>query len=109
MKLREDKIAQGLTEIHEYLQGKRNDLRVTEIIDELDVKRIRNRVNLTQEEFAEKFGFPVSTIRNWEQGRRQPEGAARTLLKMISCKPDLVYQIMQENPMSERVEPSTPA
>ncbi|MBF0182153.1 MAG: helix-turn-helix domain-containing protein [Magnetococcales bacterium] len=98
-RIREDKFAQGLAEIDEYLRGKEQNLRVTKIPGDIDVKMIRHRVNLTQEEFSSKFGFPVSTLRNWEQGRRKPEGAARILLKIIATKPDMVHQILNEAPI----------
>jgi putative transcriptional regulator len=46
----------------------------------LDIKRIREKYNLTQEKFAALLGISVRTLRNWEQGRRTPEGPAKILL-----------------------------
>jgi DNA-binding transcriptional regulator YiaG len=48
------------------------------------VKRLRARYNLTQLEFAEKFGIPLATLRKWEQGQRKPSSAATALLKSAS-------------------------
>jgi len=51
--------------------------------------RLRNR--LTQEEFATRLGVPLDTIRNWEQGKRKPRGPAQALLTLIARAPDLAY------------------
>ena len=50
------------------------------IPERVDVRDVRQRLNMTQKEFAQFFGFSVYSIRNWEQGKRQPEGPARVLL-----------------------------
>lgn len=60
----------------------------TELV--IDVKSIREAMGLSQENFARKYGFPVSTIQNWEQKRRFPHDAARLLLKLIAKYPQLV-------------------
>lgn len=52
-----------------------------------DVKAIRAKLNKSQSEFALMIGVSVSTLQNWEQGRRQPEGPARALLKVASVNP----------------------
>lgn len=56
----------------------------------VDVVAIRERLGLSQQEFADQFGFSVGSIRNWEQGIRRPEGAARVLLKVIERNPKAV-------------------
>lgn len=55
-----------------------------------DVKAIRAKLNKSQSEFALMIGVSVSTLQNWEQGRRQPEGPARALLKVASENPAAV-------------------
>ena len=55
-----------------------------------DVKAIRAALNKSQSEFALMIGVSVSTLQNWEQGRRQPEGPARALLKVASVNPGAV-------------------
>src|SRR3954447_14280609 len=55
-----------------------------------DVKAIRTKLNKSQSEFALMIGVSVSTLQNWEQGRRQPEGPARALLKVASVNPRAV-------------------
>ena len=52
-----------------------------------NVKAIRAKLNKSQSEFALMIGVSVSTLQNWEQGRRQPEGPARALLKVASENP----------------------
>jgi putative transcriptional regulator len=56
-----------------------------------EVRDLRRRARLTQQEFAERLGVPVETIRNWEQGKRMPRGPARALLAVFAHAPDLVF------------------
>jgi putative transcriptional regulator len=60
----------------------------------IDVKAIRQRLGLTQATFAQRYGFTLSSIRNWEQDRRQPEGAARVLLLVIDKEPEAVQRAL---------------
>ena len=55
------------------------------------VRDLRRRAKLTQQEFAERLGVPVETIRNWEQGKRMPRGPARALLAVIAHAPETVF------------------
>lgn len=57
----------------------------------IEVRDLRRRADLTQQEFAAKLGVPVETIRNWEQGKRMPRGPARALLAVIAHAPDTVF------------------
>lgn len=52
-------------------------------------QRIRKRLGMTQLEFSDFLDVPLDTIRNWEQGRRSPTGAAKTLLKILNTSPEL--------------------
>jgi putative transcriptional regulator len=49
---------------------------------------------MSQDEFAAQFGISPATVRNWEQGRRQPEGPARVLLNIIEREPDVVKRAL---------------
>ena len=51
------------------------------------VRQVRSRFGMTQAAFAEKIEVPIETVRNWEQGKRNPRGPARALLKMINNAP----------------------
>lgn len=55
-------------------------------------KLIRLSSGLTQEAFAAKYEIPLGTLRDWEQGVSEPDAAARTLLKVISHRPDAVVE-----------------
>jgi len=52
-------------------------------------RRVRRRIGLTQSEFSQKIDVSIETIRNWEQGKRSPTGAAKALLKMLDRSPEL--------------------
>ena len=54
----------------------------------MDVRAIRTKLGMTQQEFAGEFGFSVNTLRHWEQGKRQPEGPTRAYLLVIDRAPD---------------------
>jgi putative transcriptional regulator len=56
-----------------------------------EVRDLRRRARLTQQEFAARLGVPVETIRNWEQGKRAPRGPARALLAVIAHDPETVF------------------
>ena len=58
-------------------------------------KVIRQALGMSQEEFAESFGIPVGTLRDWEQGRAEPDQAARSYLKVIARKPDVVRKALE--------------
>jgi putative transcriptional regulator len=62
----------------------------------LDVAAIRKRYNLSQTRFAALLGISVKTLRNWEQGRREPVGAARVLLMVAARHPDAVWDVVRE-------------
>lgn len=55
-----------------------------------DVKAIRSKLDKSQTDFALMIGVSVATLQNWEQGRRQPEGPARALLKVAAMNPSAV-------------------
>jgi putative transcriptional regulator len=79
-----DQIAAGLRDAIAIAQGKAD--RATykvHVPADVDVAKIRRRLKLSQAKFAAKFGIPPGTVRDWEQGRRKPEGAARAFLVVI--------------------------
>ncbi len=61
----------------------------------LDVRAIRKKLDLTQEAFAALFGFPLATLRDWEQGRARPDTSARAYLLVISRAPHTVKEVLQ--------------
>ena len=64
------------------------------IPERIDVKAIRDKMGLSQSSFANKFGLSVYALRNWEQGKRQPDPAARAYLKVIERVPDIVIKVL---------------
>lgn len=58
-------------------------------------KQIRRRLHLTQAEFAARFHLPLGTLRDWEQGAREPDSAARILLRVIDKNPDAVIEALE--------------
>ena len=61
----------------------------------IDVKAIRLKLAMTQDEFASRFGFSVNTLRHWEQGRRVPEGPTRAYLIVIDRDPKAVQRALR--------------
>ncbi len=96
MKTIADSIRRGLQEAVAYAEGKaQEDTYRVHIPEKIDVKAIRTRLDLTQEEFAGRFGFSVNTLRHWEQGTRQPEGPTRAYLLVIERAPEEVQKALQ--------------
>lgn len=62
----------------------------------VDVAGIRHKLKLSQQRFADRFGFSVSAVREWEQGRRQPDRAARLLLLVIDRETEAVERALGE-------------
>jgi putative transcriptional regulator len=61
---------------------------------ESEVRKIREQYGLSQDKFATLMGISVATLRNWEQGRRKPEGPARVLLRVAATHPDALLDIV---------------
>ncbi len=89
-------IRRGLEEAVAFAEGKADEhgYRV-HVPEQIDVKAIRTKLGLTQEEFAGRFGFSVNTLRHWEQGSRQPEGPARAYLVVIDRAPKAVERALR--------------
>jgi putative transcriptional regulator len=89
-----DSVLAGMRDVRDYVAGKRDGFVVHAPAD-VDVRSIRKANRLTQEGFARTYGFRTSTVRDWEQGRRRPEGAARILLAMIAREPETVQRVLR--------------
>ena len=59
------------------------------------VRRVRKRLGLTQSEFSRRIDVSLDTIRNWEQGKRRPTGAAKALLKVLDRAPEVALSALQ--------------
>ena len=86
-----EKLLRSTQQARDWVQGKPVRVRVTYVpTPQVDVRKLRARMGLSQTQFAAKFGFSLDSIQNWEQGHRQPEGPARTLLVVIAKNPKAV-------------------
>ena len=65
------------------------------VVEGPNVLQIRTRFQLSQSEFAALLGISVATLRNWEQGRRRPEGPARILLQVAARHPEIVWEVVR--------------
>ena len=88
-----ESILRGAREALAYAQGERDGF-VAVVPVQVDVRAIRRKVGLSQAKFATSFGFSIDAVRNWEQGRRQPDVAARAFLIVIDREPDAVRRAL---------------
>jgi len=89
-------IIDGLKEAVRHARGdsSRATSRVVFVDHPLDVRAIRTKLGLTQAAFADKFGFSLASVRNWEQHRRSPQGTQKVLLKIIDAIPEEVERVL---------------
>jgi len=91
-----ESIIRGLEQAIAFAEGTADPSQyVVHIPAEIDVRAIRGRLGLTQQEFAFRFGFSVNTVRHWEQGRRVPEGPTRAYLLVIDREPQAVQKALR--------------
>ena len=91
-----ESIRRGLEEAVAYTKGEADARRYRlHIPQRIDVRAIRAKLGMTQEEFAGRFGFSINTLRHWEQGKRRPEGAARAYLLVIARVPKAVEKALR--------------
>jgi putative transcriptional regulator len=91
-----DGILRGLKEALAFAEGTADmSLYRVHIPPEIDVRAIRGRLGLTQQQFAIRFGFNINTLRHWEQGRRVPEGPTRAYLMVIDREPKAVEKALR--------------
>lgn len=89
-------IVRALESAVAYAQGRNREVRVHEVEAPaaVDVSKVRRKLGMSQSEFAARFGISPATLRNWEQGRRLPEGPARVLLAIIDREPEAVQRAL---------------
>jgi len=91
-----DSIRRGLEEAVSYAKGQADAKAYRVHVPEaIDVKAIRVKLGMTQEESSGRFGFSVNTLRHWEQGLRQPEGVTRAYLLVIDRAPKAVQKALR--------------
>jgi putative transcriptional regulator len=77
-----------------FAQGEREHGCVAHVPAEIDVKAIREKIALSQAEFAKLFGLSKRTLEHWEHGRRVPSGPARAFLAVIAREPEAVRRAL---------------
>jgi len=88
-----DELLESAQQMDEVVKGERAPSREFHV-DATQVKVIRKATGLTQAQFAQRIGIEVATLRNWEQGRREPTGPAKALLTAIKNDPKHVLQAL---------------
>lgn len=88
-----ESIIKGMEEALSFAKGEKTEA-IVHIPEEINVRRIRKKLKISQNSFADHFGFKVSTIRDWGQGRRVPTGSARNFLFVIDHEPDAVRRAL---------------
>ena len=88
-----ERLCESIRQAGEIRKGLRKPSRVFKHSDP-DVKLIRKRLGLSQSRFAAIIGVSVRTLQNWEQGRREPEGPAKTLLRVVERDPEAVVHAL---------------
>jgi putative transcriptional regulator len=92
-----ESIIEGLKQAIAWTRGEDDNVRVTLVhVPEVDVRKVRTKMGLSQAQFATKFGFPPATLRNWEQGRSRPDAPTRVLLAVIAKHPEAVEDVLRK-------------
>src|SRR5579871_1764607 len=98
----------GLDEVDAFLAGQRAGYKVS-LPEEVDVKRIRQSLKMTQARFSDTFGFSLDAVKHWEGGRRTPEASARAFLTVIARNPVAVIAALHAKRPSSSVRKHSPA
>jgi putative transcriptional regulator len=86
----EEEIARHMVE-----DGEDPEAALGEFVEDLPPARIRERLGMSQTEFADALTIPVATLRNWEQGRVRPDPAARALLRIVARAPETALSVLR--------------
>ncbi len=87
------KLAASIRQAGKIRRGRLRPARATSFAP-ADVRGIREKLDVTQAEFALMIGVSLATLRNWEQGRRVPDGPARALLRVAAANPRAVVEAL---------------
>jgi putative transcriptional regulator len=90
-------ILRGAREALAFARGARAGY-VVHVPAQIDVKAIREKARMTQDEFARRYGFSKRSLEQWEQGRRIPTGASRAFLAVIAREPEAVHRALASAP-----------
>jgi putative transcriptional regulator len=88
-------LLQGMKETSAFIRTGELKAGKIHIPAEIDAAAIRAKTGLSQSNFAKQIGVSVATLRNWEQGRRVPDGPAQVLLRMLNEDPRIVQRTLK--------------
>lgn len=88
-----ESIKRGMEEAIAHSKGEQTDIKFY-TPQAVDVKSVREKTGLTQNQFAATFGISLGTLRHWERGDRKPHGPALVLLNAANNAPDKLLQIL---------------
>ena len=91
-----EKLLESVQQAGEIASGRRRAARAFNVAPN-NIKALRTQTQLSQPDFAALLGVEVSTLRNWEQGRREPTGAAKALLRAIRNDPKNVLRALSDS------------
>jgi len=89
-------LIKNLGEAADHAKGRASSARV-HLIEVPDVRAIRRKLHMSQPEFAQKYRIPLPTLRNWEQGRRQPDAPAAAYLHVIAKRPREISEALKSD------------
>lgn len=87
------KLVKSVNQMGSIIRGEKVPHRRT-VLSTVDVKGLREKLGLTQKEFSGMIGVSIKTLQNWEQGRREPEGPAKALLRVVEKEPQAVLSAL---------------
>lgn len=87
------KLVKSVNQMGSIMRGEKVPHRRT-ALSTVDVKGLREKLGLTQKEFSGMIGVSIKTLQNWEQGRREPEGPAKALLRVVEKEPQAVLSAL---------------
>ena len=88
-----EELKQSLREANQIKRGQLKPGRVFQVAPESAVVRVRGKLGLSQSKFSALLGISQDTLQNWEQGRREPTGPAKVLLKIASKHPRVLLEV----------------
>ena len=88
-----EEISAGLDDAIEHVRGQTAKA-IVHIPESIDVRAIRRKTGMSQQQFCVTFGISLGTLRHWEQGLRSPRGPARVLLKIVDNDPQAVIRVV---------------
>lgn len=86
-------ILDGLKEIKNFKSGNGKKLVTRQLKDPSPAKKIREKLALSQDAFASLMGVSIRTVQDWEQGRREPQGPAKSLLRVAEQHPEVFVDL----------------